>query len=152
MCQHNVPCSQRAIKLMRLSEIKEPLANNVSRNVRFILPTGSKISPHAHITEVARAEKEYIDWGGTHRTDTVCRLQTWFQDDPEHRLTARTLAAILEKSALFLTTNILKLRSSMGSIYFPFPNRENRNNERRINCATRNQRYRLSGRRSMPSV
>lgn len=86
---------------MRLSELKNLLVENASRNIRFILPTGSKIPPHAHVTEVARIDKKYIDCGGTRRTDTVCRLQTWFQDDTDHRLTAGKLAAILEMSASF---------------------------------------------------
>ena len=86
---------------MQLSELKKSLAKNASRNIRFILPTGSKIPPHAHVTEVARIDKKYIDCGGTRRTDTVCRLQTWFQDDTDHRLTAEKLSAILEKSASF---------------------------------------------------
>jgi hypothetical protein len=86
---------------MQLSELKKALAKNRSRNIRFTLPTGTKIPPHAHVTEVARIDKRYIDCGGTRRTDTVCRLQTWFQDDTDHRLTAEKLSAILEKSAPF---------------------------------------------------
>ena len=86
---------------MQLSELKKLLAKNASRNIRFILPTGSKIPPHTHVTEVARIDKKYIDCGGTRRTDTVCRLQTWFQDDTDHRLTAGKLSVILEKSASF---------------------------------------------------
>jgi hypothetical protein len=86
---------------MKLSEFKKTLSKNASRNIRFILPTGSKIPPHAHVTEVARIDKKYIDCGGTSRTDTACRLQTWFQDDTDHRLTAGKLSAILEKSASF---------------------------------------------------
>ncbi|HUE36406.1 MAG TPA: DUF6428 family protein [Candidatus Acidoferrum sp.] len=86
---------------MQLSELKKLLAKNASRNIRFILPTGSKIPPHTHVTEVARIDKKYIDCGGTRHTDTVCRLQTWFQDDTDHRLTAGKLSVILEKSASF---------------------------------------------------
>ena len=86
---------------MQLSELKKTLAKNSSRNIRFVLPTGTKIPPHAHVTEVARIDKKYIDCGGTRRTDTVCRLQTWFQDDTDHRLTAGKLSTILEKSASF---------------------------------------------------
>lgn len=86
---------------MKLSELKKQLAKHKEQNVRFILPTGSKLPPHAHVTEVARIDKKYIDCGGTQRTDTACRLQTWFQDDTDHRLTAAKLAAILEKSASF---------------------------------------------------
>lgn len=92
---------------MQLSKLKKSLSENLNRNIRFILPTGGKIPPHAHVTEVARIDKKFIDCGGTQRTETVCRLQTWFQDDTDHRLTAGKLLAILEKSAPFLETDNL---------------------------------------------
>lgn len=94
---------------MQLSELKKLLAKNASRNIRFLLPTGSKIPPHAHVTEVARIDKKYIDCGGTRRTDTACRLQTWFQDDTDHRLTAGKLLTILEKSASFFDSDDLEV-------------------------------------------
>jgi hypothetical protein len=94
---------------MQISELKETLSENAYRNVRFILPTGTKAPPHAHVTEVAMIEKKFIDCGGTFRTDSVCRLQTWFADDTDHRLTAGKLLAILEKSASFLGTRDLEV-------------------------------------------
>ncbi len=94
---------------MLLSQLKKSLAEAPGRNVRFILPTGSKIPPHAHVTEVARIDKRFIDCGGTRRTETTCRLQTWFQDDTDHRLTAGKLLAILDKSAVFLETENLEV-------------------------------------------
>lgn len=83
---------------MTLTELKEILGGHPQSAVRFLLPTGSKVPPHAHVTEVARIDKRFIDCGGTARTESVCRLQTWFQDDTEHRLSAGKLLAILEKS------------------------------------------------------
>jgi hypothetical protein len=94
---------------MQLSELKTLLAANATRNIRFTLPTGSKIPPHAHVTEVARMDKRFIDCGGTFRTETTCRLQTWFADDTDHRLTAGKLLAILDKSASFLETGNLEV-------------------------------------------
>ena len=94
---------------MLLSQFKKVLAENTGRNIRFVLPTGSKIPPHAHVTEVARIDKRFIDCGGTQRTETICRLQTWFQDDTDHRLTAGKLLAILDKSASFLETDDLEV-------------------------------------------
>ncbi len=87
---------------MQLSEFKKTLSANVRRNIRFILPTGSKVPPHAHVTEVALMDKKFIDCGGTFRTESLCRLQTWFADDTDHRLTAGKLLAILDQSASFL--------------------------------------------------
>lgn len=92
---------------MKLSEFKKILSENVHRNIRFVLPTGSKIPPHAHVTEVARIDKKFIDCGGMQRNEMACRLQAWFQDDTDHRLTAGRLLAILEKSAPLLETNDL---------------------------------------------
>ncbi len=93
---------------MKISEFKKTLSENSYRNIRFILPTGTKAPPHAHVTEVALIEKKFIDCGGTFRTDSLCRLQTWFADDTDHRLTAGKLLAILDKSASFLVQPILK--------------------------------------------
>ena len=92
---------------MQLSEFKKALSENTGRNIRFVLPTGSKVPSHAHVTEVARIDKKFIDCGGTQRTETVCRLQTWFQDDTDHRLTTGKLLAILKQSASFLETEDL---------------------------------------------
>jgi hypothetical protein len=94
---------------MHISEFKMTLSENAYRNIRFILPTGTKAPPHAHVTEVALIEKKFVDCGGTFRTDSLCRLQTWFADDTDHRLTAGKLLAIMEKSASFLGTSDLEV-------------------------------------------
>ena len=94
---------------MILSELKQVLAQHDDRNLRFMLPTGSKVPPHAHVTEVARMDKRFIDCGGIMRTGTTCRLQTWFADDTDHRLTARKLLGILSKSASFLESENLEV-------------------------------------------
>jgi hypothetical protein len=94
---------------MQLSEFKKTLSENTRRNIRFILPTGTKVPPHAHVTEVALIEKKFIDCGGTFRTASLCRLQTWFADDTDHRLIAGKLLAILDQSASFLGTTDLEV-------------------------------------------
>ena len=83
---------------MTITELKKLLLEHQEKTVRFILPTGSKVPPHAHVTEVAQIDKRFIDCGGTARTDSICRLQTWYADDTEHRLTADKLLKILGKS------------------------------------------------------
>jgi len=94
---------------MQISEFKKTLSENTYRNIRFILPTGTKVPPHAHVTEIALIEKKFVDCGGTFRTDSLCRLQTWFADDTDHRLTAGKLLAILEKSASFIKADDLEI-------------------------------------------
>jgi hypothetical protein len=94
---------------MKLSEFKRILVGNSQRNVRFVLPTGSKIPPHAHVTEVALMEKKFVDCGGQFRAESLCRLQAWIADDTDHRLTAGKLAAVLNKADSFLTNDDLEV-------------------------------------------
>jgi hypothetical protein len=94
---------------MILSELKKVLAQHSTKNVRFVLPIGSNVPPHAHVTEVARIDKQFVDCGGTFRTESVCRLQTWFQNDTDHRLTAGKLLGILEKAGSFLANDDIEV-------------------------------------------
>jgi hypothetical protein len=102
---------------MKLSEFKKILSENSKHTVRFFLPTNSKIPPHAHITEVALIEKKYVDCGGQFRAESLCRLQTWFADDTDHRLTADRLLAILGKADSFLKTDDLEVDVEYESPY-----------------------------------
>ena len=66
--------------------------------VRFVLPDGGRIPDHAHITEVGRIDREFLDCGGKRRKTLFCCLQAWVADDTEHRLPARKLAAIIGRA------------------------------------------------------
>lgn len=81
---------------MKVSALKQALSAHARKTLRFVLPTGTKLPLHAHVTELARLDKRFVDCGGTHRTESTCRLQTWFADDTEHRLHAGKLAMIFE--------------------------------------------------------
>ena len=94
---------------MKLSEFKKLLVQHSDKNVRFILPTGTKIPSQAHVTDVARIEKHFIDCGGTFRAEVLCRLQVWFANDTNHRVGAKMLHKILDKSASFLETEDLEV-------------------------------------------
>lgn len=84
---------------MKLSELKNKLGRHPDAFIRFMLPTGNSIPACAHVTEVARIDKRFIDCGGTLRNESLCRLQTWVaEDDAEHRLTAGKLLKIFEKA------------------------------------------------------
>lgn len=85
--------------MMKLGELKVALSGSEAAHVRFRLPSGSWVAAHAHVTEVARVDKRFIDCGGTFRRESWCRLQTWVADDVEHRLTAGRLLGALEKAA-----------------------------------------------------
>jgi len=92
---------------MKVAELKNELNKFPERNVRFILPTGESVPAHAHVTEVARIDKRFLDCGGTLRNDSFCRLQTWFSDDLAHRLTSGKLAKILDKAGPILQSDEL---------------------------------------------
>ena len=83
---------------MKTSEFRSLLLSYPEHELAFLLPQGGKIPMHAHITEVGRIDKAFLDCGGTLRKSSVCRLQSWVADDVEHRLTAGKLAAILERA------------------------------------------------------
>ena len=92
---------------MKLHELKNVLDAHPSAHIRFQLPDGKFAPAHSHVTEVARIDKRFIDCGGTLRTDTLCRLQTWSADDVDHRLTAGKLAKIFSKAESVLLTDDL---------------------------------------------
>ena len=83
---------------MKLSELKSILAAQPEARLRFLLPNGEFAPTHVHVTEVARVDKRFIDCGGTLRTESHCRLQTWHAQDVEHRLTAGKLSKIFAKA------------------------------------------------------
>jgi hypothetical protein len=83
---------------MKLIEFRALLSQHADALLRFQRPDGSLLPIHAHVSEVARVEKHYIDCGGVLRADAFCRLQTWVADDVEHRLTAGKLLAIFDKA------------------------------------------------------
>ncbi len=80
---------------MTFAELEKILLDHGTATVRFLLPDGGMIPVHAHVTEVGRVDKRFIDCGGTKRSESHCLLQTWVADDTDHRLTADKLASIL---------------------------------------------------------
>lgn len=94
---------------MTLDLLKTRLAEAGSRTLCFVRPDGSRIPAHAHVTEVARIEKRYVDCGGTSRADRFCRLQVWVADDLDHRLTAAKLLSILKLAGPILGDDELEV-------------------------------------------
>lgn len=94
---------------MNVGELKNVLARHSEMTVRFQLPNGQTVPAHAHVTEVARIDKHFVDCGGTLRADAMCRLQTWVHDDLDHRLTAGKLLRILEKAQPILKADELEV-------------------------------------------
>jgi len=94
---------------MTLAELKPQLAQNPDLPVRFKFENGEAIPAHAHVTEVARIDKKFVDCGGTFRNQSLCRLQAWVADDFDHRLKAGVLLKILVKAASFLQTEDIEV-------------------------------------------
>ena len=79
---------------MNIQEFLSTLQSNAELALAILLPDGSQIPAHFHITEVGHVTRRFIDCGGTRRVQESCLLQTWVHDDIEHRLHAGKLAEI----------------------------------------------------------
>jgi Family of unknown function (DUF6428) len=82
---------------MKLSEFKKHLMANQELEMRFVLPDGDLIPLHAHVTEIGRVDKNFIDCGGTGRSSSNCTLQIWVaENDEEHRFAPGKLAKVMD--------------------------------------------------------
>src|SRR4051812_20779768 len=61
--------------------IQEHARTTPEHALTFVLPDGDRIPAHAHITEVGRIDKRFIDCGGTIRSLANCTLQAWVAED-----------------------------------------------------------------------
>lgn len=86
---------------MTLREIKNHLKQ--IENLKFILPDGTQVPSHFHVTEVGKVTKHFIDCGGTERFQDTINFQLWTADDVNHRLQADKLNKIIELSENQLT-------------------------------------------------
>jgi hypothetical protein len=81
---------------MKLSEVKSKLAG--LSEVNFVLPDGTKVPEHFHITEVGMIDKTFIDCGGVVRRERVANFQLWEANDFDHRLKPEKMTKIIELS------------------------------------------------------
>jgi len=87
---------------MKTSLLLQTLRAHPDLHLRFLLPDGGFIPIHAHVTEVGRVDKTFLDCGGTARRISYLSLQTWVADDIDHRLPAGKLADIIDRAAPIL--------------------------------------------------
>jgi len=85
---------------MKLSQVKNLLKS--VETVSFILPDGTFVPEHFHVTEVGLITKNFIDCGGTVRKERVVNFQLWDANDFEHRLKPQKLLKIIELSERIL--------------------------------------------------
>ncbi|MEM9227659.1 MAG: DUF6428 family protein [Verrucomicrobiota bacterium] len=81
---------------MTIEEINNVFAATNDKALRLVLPDKSSVPAHFHITEVGYVKKEFIDCGGTVRTEEGCRLQIWVANDVDHRVSTAKFIQILE--------------------------------------------------------
>lgn len=87
---------------MKTSDLLSALRSYHGHHLQFLLPDGGTVPIHAHITEVGRVDKTFLDCGGTIRKISRLCLQAWVADDTDHRLPAGKLAEIIERAAPIL--------------------------------------------------
>ena len=92
---------------MKLSDFKTKL--NTLDTLRFMLPDGTYIPKHFHITEVGEVSKNFIDCGGTVRLEKVVNFQLWEANDFDHRLTPAKLDSIIGLSQTVLGIGNLEI-------------------------------------------
>ena len=81
---------------MKLSEFKDLLKTKTQ--IAFELPNGALVPRHFHVTEVGKVTKDFIDCGGTLRSETTVNFQLWEANDYDHRLHPQKLVDIIELS------------------------------------------------------
>lgn len=81
---------------MKLSQVKNILKS--AEAVNFLLPDGTSVPEHFHVTEVGLITRNFIDCGGKVRKETVVNFQLWDANDFEHRLKPNKLLDIIELS------------------------------------------------------
>ena len=77
--------------------------------VRFLLPDGSYLPDHFHVTEVGLVSKHFIDCGGTERKETLANFQLWEAGDYDHRLAPQKFLHILQLSQKILGSDTLAI-------------------------------------------
>ncbi len=81
---------------MKLSALKE-LLQQVSQ-LDFTSPDGTPVPAHFHLTEIGIVSRQFVDCGGTARTQKSINLQLWVSDDYDHRLSPRKFEKIVALS------------------------------------------------------
>lgn len=82
---------------MKISEFTKYLEAHPTAELQFLLPDGDLIPLHAHVTEIGRVDKNFVDCGGTTRRVSSCNLQVWVaENDEDHRFQPGKLAKVFE--------------------------------------------------------
>ena len=83
---------------MKLSEFKSTL--NEVTHIKLMLPNGTLVPAHFHVTELALISKNFIDCGGVARVERKITFQLWVANDIDHRLSSLKWLGIIKKGEL----------------------------------------------------
>lgn len=81
---------------MKLSDFRQHL--DTISELNFILPDGTEVPCHFHITEAGLLTKHFIDCGKTIHLKKTAVFQLWTADDTGHRLKPSTVGGIIDES------------------------------------------------------
>jgi len=93
-----IASSGAATATMKTSDLQTIFAAHRDHHLVMMLPDGGRVPAHAHVTEVGRIDRHFIDCGGAVHRSSFCCLQVWVADDVDHRLTAGKLADIIGRA------------------------------------------------------
>ena len=88
---------------MTLSDVQSALSS-VSELV-FVLPDGTRVPPHFHVTEVGQVDKYFVDCGDQVRKTGWINFQLFTATDVDHRLSVEKFGRILSGSIRALQLN-----------------------------------------------
>ena len=92
---------------MKIAEFKQALSSVEQLEIQ--LNDGSLIPAHFHITEVGILTKNFIDCGGSIRTEKAANFQIWAANDTDHRLTPKKLIGIIAQSEAYFPLDELDI-------------------------------------------
>jgi hypothetical protein len=95
---------------MIVSDFEKLLQESSEASVTFLLPDGSEVPKHFHVTEVGFVRKDFFDCGGARRVDEYCAMQLWVAGDTEHRLVAAKITSILKHTEAALPSKNIDVR------------------------------------------
>jgi len=78
---------------MNLQELKNSLGQ--LEEVTFVLPNGTHVPPHFHVTELGKSSKHYVDCGGTVREEEIVTFQLWSANDYDHRIQPQKILDVI---------------------------------------------------------
>ena len=78
---------------MKISALKSLLSSQTA--LSFLLPDGTQVPAHFHLTELGLISKKSMDCGGQLHQEEWATLQLWVADDTDHRLSPARFMQII---------------------------------------------------------